>query len=119
MVNIGTIYNTNVGMMMYTNVGINKSLNVGSDESASIGKNKTTTVGDTFSLTAGSGGGAGSNITMDATSITLTVGKSQLTLKEDGTILLNGNDYAITLTGEQTTKADGNIVLKGAKILEN
>ena len=115
MVNIGAAYNLNVGAMMFTNVGLNKSTTVGLNEASSIRKNKTITVGETFCLTAG----AASNITMDAESITLTIGKSQLVLKKDGSILLNGNDYSITLTGEQSTKADGNIMFKGAKILEN
>jgi type VI secretion system secreted protein VgrG len=37
----------------------------------------------------------GSSFTMDAESITLTVGQSSLTLKQDGTVELNGKTIAI------------------------
>ena len=46
---------------------------------------------------SGSGGG-GSSITMDAQSVSITVGSSSLVLKADGTITLNGKD--ITFVGE-------------------
>ena len=67
----------------------------------------------------GKGGGGGSSITMDPESITLNVGQSTLVMRQDGTITLNGHDLMVGMTGEQVLKADGNITMKGAKILEN
>ena len=56
---------------------------------------------------------------MDADSITMNVGASTFVMKKDGTVTLNGNDLTITMTGQQVITADGNITMKGAKILEN
>ncbi|MBF9264552.1 hypothetical protein I4I83_08290 [Acidovorax cattleyae] len=67
----------------------------------------------------GAKGGGGSSITMDPESITLNVGQSKLVMRQDGTITLNGHDLVVGMTGEQVLKADGNITMKGAKILEN
>ncbi|QIL80764.1 type VI secretion system tip protein VgrG [Diaphorobacter sp. HDW4A] len=144
MANVGVVYNINVGLLMSTNVGMNKSTTVGSNETAKIGDTKATNVGKLYTLTVGgqegggsasqppgamnivapgetggSGGGSASNITMDAKSITLTVGKSTLKLQDDGTISLNGHDYYTTLSGEKQVKVDGNITTRGANILDN
>jgi len=96
--NVGLGYSLNVGLIMNTVVGLNQSTQVVRDQTTNVGKNITFTAGE---------------------SITLQVGKSVMVMKADGTITLNGNDLMVTLTGEEITKADGNIVFKGAKILEN
>ncbi|MPN14985.1 hypothetical protein SDC9_162314 [bioreactor metagenome] len=116
-------YSLNVGLAMNTVVGMNQS--------AKIGKNKSTTVGTQYSLKVGgsgssggatpqvmsftgapvggaSEGGSGSSITMDADSITLTVGQSTITLKSDGTITADGNTIKLTAADEVVTNA-GNI----------
>ena len=103
---ISMAYMQNVGMGRMENVGLGYSLNVGLLMSTIVGLNQITNVGRSITFTAGD-------------SITLEVGKSKLVMKSDGTITLNGNDFTVTLTNEQVVKADGNIILKGAKILEN
>ena len=103
---ISMAYMQNVGMGRKENVGLGYSLNVGLLMSTIVGLNQITNVGRSITFTAGD-------------SITLEVGKSKLVMKSDGTITLNGNDFTVTLTNEQVVKADGNIILKGAKILEN
>ncbi|MDR0634316.1 MAG: type VI secretion system tip protein VgrG [Azoarcus sp.] len=103
---IGMAYMQNVGMGRLENVGLGYSLNVGLMMNTVVGVNQSTQVGNNITFTAGD-------------SITLQVGKSVLVMKSDGTITLNGNDFTVTLTNEQVVKADGNIILKGAKILEN
>jgi type VI secretion system secreted protein VgrG len=40
-------------------------------------------------------------------------------MRSDGTIMINGQEITIHAKGEQTVKADGNLTLKGEKILEN
>jgi type VI secretion system secreted protein VgrG len=112
--NVGVMYNLNVGAMMSTTVGKNQSINVGADQSTTVGanqtgaiaENKTTTVGKVYSITA-------------ADELNITVGAASLVMKKDGTVTLNGNDLTITMTGQQVITADGNITMKGAKILEN
>lgn len=124
---IGMAYMQSVGLGRMENVGLGYSLNVGMamntlvgmSQTAQIGQDKSTTVGRTYTLKAGAGSGGGSSITTDGDSITLKVGASVLVMKADGTVTLDGNDFTTTLTGEQAVKADGNITLKGAKILEN
>lgn len=114
MENVGLGYSLNVGMAMNTLVGMSQS--------ARIGKNKSTTVGTRYTLNVGAGGGAatsagdgikhvvapsssadggrgGSNIIMDAESITLQVGASTLVMKADGTIKLNGKN--VDLSGSE------------------
>ena len=98
MENVGLGYNLNVGAVMATVVGLNQSTNVAMNKSTSVGKTYAITAADEFSVT---------------------VGKSVLVMKKDGTITLNGHDLTVSMTGEQVLKADGNITMKGAKILEN
>ncbi|WP_234384343.1 type VI secretion system Vgr family protein, partial [Paracidovorax avenae] len=138
MENVGVAYNLNVGAVMATLVGSTQSTTVGSSKSTSVGDKYTLTVGGGGGSSGGSGspgvkqnivapsggsggakGGGGSSITMDPESITLNVGQSKLVMRQDGTITLNGHDLMVGMTGEQVLKADGNITMKGAKILEN
>jgi len=98
MENVGLGYSLNVGMAMNTIVGLSQT--------SQIGRSKNTKVGKHYTLEAGD-------------SITLKVGKSVLVMKADGSITLNGHDYAINLSGKKNVKAKGTITMKGAKILEN
>jgi type VI secretion system secreted protein VgrG len=98
MENVGLGYSLNVGMIMSTVVGLNQMSNVG--------KSKSVNVGDKYDITV-------------KEQLTITVGKSVLMMKADGTITLNGNTFELGTTAEQTFKADGNITLKAPKILEN
>mgnify|MGYP003339032826 FL=1 len=51
--------------------------------------------------------------------LNITVGKSKLTMKSDGSILINGHTLSVGTTDEQSYKADGNITMKAKKIQEN
>ncbi|KQO27208.1 type VI secretion system Vgr family protein [Acidovorax sp. Leaf78] len=146
MENVGVVYNLNVGAVMATLVGKDQSTKVGSDKTTTVGTKYALTVGGGGGGSGGTaaggaagaggpknivapsggaagsgegGGGGGSNIFMDADSITLSVGASTFVMKKDGTVTLNGHDLTVTMTGEQVITADGNITMKGAKILEN
>ena len=50
--------------------------------------------------------------------MTLSDGTLRQYLK-DGTIVIKGKDITLKASGKINGKADGNIVLKGAKILQN
>jgi type VI secretion system secreted protein VgrG len=54
-----------------------------------------------------------------ADELTITVGKSVLNMKKDGTISLNGMDISVMGDGEINVKAAKDIVMKGKNILEN
>ena len=103
---IGMAYMQNVGMGRMENVGLGYNLNVGMIMATVVGVNKSTNVGKTYSITAGD-------------ELSITVGKASLTMKSDGTIIFNGHTFSVGTSDEQTFKADGNITMKGEKILEN
>ena len=71
-----------------------------------IGLSKTVTVGKTYHVSV-------------SDEFSLTVGKSVLVMKSDGTITINGHNLSVGTTGEQNYQADGNIVMNGKKILGN
>jgi len=103
---IGLGYQTSVGAMMNTTVG--------AYQTAQIGLYKNTLVGKDYSIRSGA------VFSVDAKDeLRLTVGKASLTMKSDGTIILNGHSLSVGTTGEQTFKADGEVTVKGKKILEN
>ncbi|NHZ83627.1 type VI secretion system tip protein VgrG [Massilia sp. CCM 8695] len=101
---IGMAYMQNVGMGRMENVGLGYSLNVGMIMSSIIGVNKITKVGADYSITAGktftiaAGGEGGSALKMDADSITLTIGKSSITMKKTGEIDIAGDKLQIAGT---------------------
>ncbi|MDQ1818148.1 type VI secretion system tip protein TssI/VgrG [Massilia sp. CCM 9210] len=101
---IGMAYMQNVGMGRLENVGLGYSLNVGMIMSTVVGMNKMTKVGVDYSSTAGSsytveaGGEGGSVLKMDGESITLTIGKSSITMKKSGEIEITGDKLTIAGT---------------------
>jgi len=103
---IGLGYQTSVGAMMNTTVGAFQTEQVGMYKKTLVGKDYTISSGAVYSVDA-------------KDEIHLTVGKASLTMKSDGTIILNGHTLSVGTTGEQTFKADGEVTVKGKKILEN
>ena len=75
---IGAAYQTSVGAAMNTSVGLSQSEQVGIHKSVVVGKKFTIDAGDEF---------------------TVTVGKSTLTMKSDGTVLINGRTFDFSATG--------------------
>ncbi len=70
---------------------------VGVSQSEQVTVNKSTTVGVQYGLTVGGvGGEGGSSISMDGESITLKVGESELALKADGSITVNGKTLSVS-----------------------
>jgi type VI secretion system secreted protein VgrG len=103
---IGLGYQTSVGAMMNTTVGAFQTEQVGLYKNTMVGKDYTINSGAVYSVTA-------------KDELHLTVGKASLTMKSDGTIIINGHTLSVGTTGEQTFKADGEVTVKGKKILEN
>ncbi|MBK8336498.1 MAG: type VI secretion system tip protein VgrG [Sterolibacteriaceae bacterium] len=117
---VGAAMNTSVGLLQAEQVGLSKTVTVGTTYSLSAG------TGPLGGLLGGGGapGGVdfkdhivapeagseseeakpGSNITMDAESITLTVGEAKLVMKKDGTIICNGK--TIDLVGTDHIQLD-------------
>ena len=92
MKNIGMGYMRTVGAVMFSNVGFIRNDTVGMKWSANVGKDYTMTAGD---------------------SITLECGKSKLTMKKDGTIVLEGRDITIRATEKLREQGDDGVEIKG------
>ncbi len=103
-INMASLQNVVLGRM--ENVGLGYNLNVGMGMATIVGVDQVTKVGNSISITAG-------------TELSITVGQASLLMKADGTIVINGHTFSVGTTDEQTFKADGNITMKGKKILEN
>ncbi|ALV07681.1 type VI secretion system Vgr family protein [Roseateles depolymerans] len=103
---IGAAYQTSVGGLMNTTVGLQQSEQVGLYKKTLVGKDYSINSGAVYSVQA-------------KDEIHLTVGKASLTMKSDGTIIINGHTLSVGTTGEQTFKADGEVTMKGKQILEN
>lgn len=87
-----------VGRSALTHVGANQTINVGADGNMSVGKHLVIEAGD---------------------SITIKTGGASITMKKDGTIVIKGNDITIEGSGKINVKAGSDLVMKGAKILQN
>ncbi|MCA0174820.1 MAG: type VI secretion system tip protein VgrG [Proteobacteria bacterium] len=99
---IGAAQVVAVGASQSTSVGANQSWDVGSDRSAQVGGSDTLNVGKALTIEAGD-------------SITLKTGSASLTMKSDGTIVLDGKDIALKGSGKINVKASSDVVIKGAK----
>lgn len=73
-VSVGLMRMVSVGMSQQTNIGKNMTTSVGSDQSTTVGKNCVIDAGD---------------------SITIKTGSASITMKKDGTILIEGKDISI------------------------
>jgi type VI secretion system secreted protein VgrG len=78
--------------------------------SEDVGKNRSISVGDTSSHSA-------KKIRITAEDeLSIKVGKASLTLKKDGTIVLDGKDIQIKGSGKINVKASSDVVIKGSKV---
>ncbi|MBJ9041402.1 type VI secretion system tip protein VgrG, partial [Citrobacter freundii] len=92
----------------------NRTKTVGNDQDSKVTGNDTETVEKSQMITIG-----------EALSVTVTdsiefvCGKSTLRMDKDGYITINGHELSMGTTGDQIYKADGDVSMKGKKILEN
>jgi type VI secretion system secreted protein VgrG len=105
-VTVGMNQSTTVGQDLSTNVGKDVSTNAGGDRSVTIAKNDTLKVGKKLVINAGD-------------EIVIQTGKASITMKKDGTILINGKDLSLKGSGKMDVKISKDIVMKGKKILQN
>ncbi|MGH8170329.1 MAG: type VI secretion system Vgr family protein, partial [Steroidobacteraceae bacterium] len=84
------------------------------DEQVSIGQKRSQSVGTDDSLTVGQ------KLSINAgDSVEIVTGSASITMKQDGTITLKGNNITLSGDGDITIKAGGNVVIKGTKVTQN
>jgi type VI secretion system secreted protein VgrG len=54
-----------------------------------------------------------------ADELSITVGKSKLVMKKDGTVQINGKDIDLKASGKVSVKATSKIIVKGSKVQMN
>jgi len=119
---IGAMQSTKVGAAQSVEVGKAQSLKVGAsqsneiakDQESTIGANRSANVAEDDSLTVGK------KLVIEAgDAVTIKCGKSEISMKKDGTISIKGKDISFTASGKINAKAGANIIMKGTKILQN
>jgi type VI secretion system secreted protein VgrG len=113
-VNVTGFRAVTVGGFQNTDIGINHSESIGKAHKVKVGTNRDVDVGQNDKLKAGK------TIAIEAgDQITITTGKSSITMKKDGTIVIEGKDITFKASGKIEGKASGDMILKGSKILQN
>jgi type VI secretion system secreted protein VgrG len=108
----------------------NRSVSVGKDESVEVSGKRTVAVTKEEALSVGEKRTVevdkddllkvGKKLVIDAgDEITIKTGKASIVMKKDGTITIKGKDIKVDASGKINGKASGDIVLKGAKVLQN
>lgn len=95
-------------------VGANESITIGGGRTESVGVSATTRIAEQQQVTVGK-----KMQLIAGDEIELRVGASSLVMRKDGTILISGRDITIEGSGTVRVKSNGNIVMKGSKILQN
>jgi type VI secretion system secreted protein VgrG len=98
------------------NISINggRTETVAKDESVTVSGQRSVNISKADALTVGT------DLTINATnSITLTTGSASISMKNDGTIQINGQNITVTGSGDITVNASGNLTMKGSKIAQN
>ena len=83
-----------------------EQVTIGQKRSQSIGTNDTLSVGKKLAIDAGE-------------EVEIVAGSASITMKQDGTITVKGNNITLSGDGDITIKAGGNVVIKGSKVTQN
>lgn len=121
-VTVGGFRAVSVGLTQAITVGGSQSLTVGGSLNETIAKSRMETVGQTLSIKVGKDAShaIAKKLTITAgDQITLKAGKAVISMKKDGTIVIEGKDISLKGTGNILGKASKDITLKGKKINEN
>ena len=95
-------------------IGQKRIESVGKDETVDVGENRTHSVGKDDILQVGK------KLTVQAgDQIMFKTGGASITMKKDGTILIQGKDITVKGSGKVNIKASSNVIVKGSKILQN
>jgi type VI secretion system secreted protein VgrG len=121
-VSVGAMRTLTVGANQTTSIGVNHSEEVGSNHTEKIGSNHKATIGANRDVGVGTADklSVGKTLAIEVgDQITIKTGKSSITMKKDGTIVIQGKDISIRGSGEIQVRASKEMTLKGKKILQN
>ncbi|MDA8586572.1 type VI secretion system tip protein VgrG [Rhodobacteraceae bacterium] len=103
-----------VGSDQSITVGAAHTLAVSADSATSVGANSTTSVAEDMTVSVGK------NLAVNAADqISLVCGSASLTMKKDGTIVLEGKDITVKGSGKINIEASSDVTIKGSKINQN
>lgn len=113
-ITIGAAQTVSVGDTQSVTVGADMSESIGGAQSSTVATDRTTSVGEDDTLSVGK------NLVISAgDSVVIKTGSASITMKKDGTIQIKGKDITIEGSGKINVKASSDVVIKGAKVLQN
>jgi type VI secretion system secreted protein VgrG len=87
---------------------------VSKSEQVTIGQGRTHNIADNDTLSVGK------KLAVDAgEAVEIVSGSASITMNQDGTITIKGNNITLSGDGDITIKAGGNVVIKGSKVTQN
>jgi type VI secretion system secreted protein VgrG len=102
------------GKSQAVTVNDDASMQIGKNEERKVKENRATDIGKDDSLTVKK------NLKIDAgDSILIKTGKASISMKKDGTIVIEGKDVTLKGSGKIQIDASKDIVMKGSKIKQN
>lgn len=143
---VGAVRAKTVGAAETATIGANQTVTVGANQTVSVGSNQTVTVASNVSRSSGGnvsdkvggdqtltvagkretsiGGEDGLKVgsklvVVAADEIGFRTGDAMLTMKSDGTIVIQGKGITIEGSGKIGIKASGDVVIKGSKVESN
>ncbi len=121
-VSIGSNATLTVGKNLSETVADNADVSIGKDISVTIGKNAQASIGKNLNVDIKENAqiAVGKNTVIDSgDSLLLKCGSASISMKKDGTIVIEGKNITLKGSGDINVKASGNIVMKGSKITQN
>ncbi len=121
-VTIGAAHSMKVGAASSVEIGAGRTSKVGADDATSVGGALSLSVGKAAGISVAEDGNVkiGKNAVIDAgDSILLKCGSASISLKKDGTIVIDGKDITVNGSGKITVKASGDIKMNGSNIHQN
>jgi len=121
-VTIGAAHSMKVAAASSVDIGAGRTTKVAADDATDVGGALALKVGKSAGISVAEDGSVkiGKTAVVDAgDSILLKCGSASISLKKDGTIVIDGKDITVTGSGKITVKASGDIKMNGSNIHQN
>jgi len=121
-IDIGKDYTLSIGGGRTLSVTKDESISVTGGRTDEVTKDEQVTIGQKRSQSIGTDDklSVGKKLAIDAGEENqIMTGSASITMKQDGSITIKGNDITLSGDGDITIKAGGNVVIKGSKVSQN